>query len=131
MSAPCAAASWQSRRCTAWYAAASYSPRAIPDWLLTVTTRKPAALSRRIASPAPGSRRARPGWCRNPGSSRIVPSRSRKTALAIERGPYRPDEDVELPGKDRAGVEHHTVVLDAGHDGWVLSPQPGRHIVSR
>src|SRR3989441_13331899 len=98
---------------------------------LTVTTRKPAALSRRTASPAPGSSWARPGWCRKPGSSRIVPSRSRKTALAIERGPHGSAENLELPGKDRAGVEHHVVVLDAGDDGRVPSPEPGRQVLSR
>src|SRR2546428_9171152 len=103
----------------------------MPDWLLTVTMRKPAVLSRRIASPAPGSSRARPGWRRKPGSSRIVPSRSRKTALAIERGPHGSAENLELPGKDRAAVEHHAVVLDAGDDAPVASPAPGRQVVSR
>src|SRR5436190_1311948 len=47
MCAPCAASSSASRRCTAAYAASSYSPRPIPDWLVTITTNQPAWVRRR------------------------------------------------------------------------------------
>src|SRR5688572_33029120 len=132
MRASWAASSSTRRRCTAAYAAASYRPRAIPDWFVTVTTSQPAWLSRRMASAAPGSKRTLRGSCRKPGSSTMVPSRSRNAArgarrgkssgggaAGIEGGPDRPGYWLDLVREDGAGVEHDAVVRDAGDDGWV------------
>src|SRR5690242_15024080 len=103
----------------------------MPDWLLTVTTRKPAWLSWRIASPAPGNRRTFPGSCRNPGSSTMVPSRSRKTALAIECGPDGSGSDVDLIRQQRPRVEHHAVACDARDHGRRGAAQPLEQRIGR
>src|SRR2546422_10808214 len=100
----------------------------MPDWLLTVTTSTPAAFSWRTASPAPGSNRAFPGSWRKPGSSRMVPSRSRNAARrpgsAIERGADDPDGSRNLVGEDGARVEHDTVRCDAGDEGGSPARSP-------
>src|SRR5260370_15517731 len=107
-------------------------PRAIPDWFDTVTTSRPDALSWWIACAAPGRSRTLPGSCRNPGSSTIVPSRSRNTARwvgrasAIERGPHRGGDGRELVEGDGARIEHHAVGGDAGDDRRGVLPPPGR-----
>src|SRR5438034_1453042 len=130
MCAPCAASSSASRRCTAAYAASSYSPRPIPDWLVTITTNQPAWFSRRIAAAAPDRRRTFPGSCRKPGggSSTIVPSRSRNTARwrpsGIEGGTHRAGELLDLVGEDGPGVEDHAVVRDAGDNRGLAAAQP-------
>src|SRR5438034_6832777 len=136
MCALCAASSSASRRCTAAYAASSYSPRPIPDWFVTITTNQPVWFSRRIAAAAPGSRRTFPGSCREPGggSSTIVPSRSRKTARCgpsgIQGGADRARDQLDLLGEDGTGIEHDAVVRDASDDGRASPSQPPRHAVS-
>src|SRR5712692_9796064 len=78
-------------------------------------------LRRRIASAAPGSSVTLSGSCRNPGSSTIVPSRSRKTArLATQRRDHR----LDLLLEDRAGIEQHAASRDARDDRWIVGAQP-------
>src|SRR5712692_4083593 len=80
-------------------------------------------LRRRIASAAPGSSVTLSGSCRNPGSSTIVPSRSRKTArLATQRRDY----SLDLLLEDRAGIEEHAASRDARDDRWIVGAQPLR-----
>src|SRR5205809_6554962 len=123
MCAPCAASSSASRRCTAAYAASSYSPRPIPDWLVTITTNQPAWFSRRIAAAAPGRRRTFPGSCRKPGggSSTIVPSRSRNTARCLRSGSQgcadHAGDLLDLVGEDGPRVEEEVVVGAAKNEG--------------
>src|SRR5437667_2133658 len=130
MCALCAASSSASRRCTAAYAASSYSPRPIPDWFVTITTNQPVWFSRRIAAAAPGSRRTFPGSCRKPGggSSTIVPSRSRNTARClpsgIQGGADRAGDLLDLVGEDGPRVEDDVVVGDANNDGRVRRSEP-------
>src|SRR5438094_306305 len=130
MCALCAASSSASRRCTAAYAASSYSPRPIPDWFVTITTNQPVWFSRRIAAAAPGSRRSFPGSCRKPGggSSTIVPSRSRNTARClpsgIQGGADRAGDLLDLVGEDGPRVEDDVVVGDANNDGRVRRSEP-------
>src|SRR5438093_1104478 len=142
MCALCAASSSASRRCTAAYAASSYSPRPIPDWFVTITTNQPVWFSRRIAAAAPGSRRTFPGSCRKPGggSSTIVPSRSRNTARClpsgIQGGADRAGDLLDLVGEDGPRVEDDVVVGDANNDGRVRRSEPrgyavGSQLVSR
>src|SRR5258705_10756715 len=87
-------------------------------------TRYPAVLRRRIASAAPGRRFTSAGLCRYPGSSTIVPSRSRKTALVIQRA----DDRVELMRQDRARIEERAPVRDSRDDRWVVRAQRRCHV---
>src|SRR2546422_34869 len=76
-----------------------------------------------MASAAPGSSLTFSGSCRNPGSSTIVPSRSRKTApprLTTQRCDY----SLDLLGEDRAGVEQHPAPRDARDDRRIVGAQP-------
>src|SRR6267378_1999275 len=95
----------------------------MPDWLVTMTTRYPASFSRRIASAAPGTSVTFSGSCRNPGSSTMVPSRSRKTARLTTQ---RRDHSLDLLGKDRAGVEQYPAARDARDDRRIVGAQPFR-----
>src|SRR5438445_6659831 len=84
-------------------------------------TRKPRSLSCLMALAAPGRSLTWPGTCRNPGSSTIVPSRSRKTArLATQRRDY----SLVLLGEDRAGGEQHPAPRDARDDRRIVGAQP-------
>src|SRR6266516_2502393 len=136
MCAPCAASSSASRRCTAAYAASSYSPRPIPDWLVTITTNQPAWFSRRIAAAAPDRRRTFPGSCRKPGggSSTSVPSRSKNTARCspscIQGGADRVGNLLDLVGENGPRVEDDVVLGDANDDGRVRRPHHrGQHAI--
>src|SRR5687768_14052041 len=73
-----------------------------------------------MASAAPGRSLTFPGSCRNPGSSTIVPSRSRKTAgLATQRG----NDHVDLIGLNRARIEQDAIARDARNDGRIERAQ--------
>src|SRR6267143_1557349 len=84
-------------------------------------TRYPASFSRRIASAAPASSLTLSGSCRNPGSSTMVPSRSRKTARLATQGR---DYGLDLLGEDRAGIEQHPAPRDARDDRRIVGAQP-------
>src|SRR6266540_1575284 len=57
----------------------------MPDWLVTITSRNPASISRRSAGPAPGMSSSLAGSLRYSLSMLMVPSRSRNTARFTER----------------------------------------------
>src|SRR5262245_21351760 len=97
----------------------------MPDWLLVVMTRKPCSLSCLIASAAPGNSRSLPGSWRKPGSSMMVPSRSRKTARLLPSAicRQRGDDDFDLFGQNRARIQQGPAARDAGNDGRVVRAQ--------
>src|SRR6267378_8406040 len=83
-------------------------------------TRKPRSLSRLMAPAAPGRSVTLPGSCRNPGSSTIVPSRSRKTARLATQGR---DYCVHLFWENGARVEQHATARHARDDRRIVDPQ--------
>src|SRR5712671_3246994 len=78
-------------------------------------------LRRRIASAAPGSSVTFSGSCRNPGSSTIVPSRSRKTARLTTQCR---DDSLDLLLEDRARIEEDAASRDARDNGRIVGAQP-------
>src|SRR2546422_3738881 len=74
-----------------------------------------------MASAAPGSSLTFSGSCRNPGSSTIVPSRSRKTARLATQGR---DDCLDLLGEDGAGIEQHPAPRDARDDRRIVGAEP-------
>jgi len=115
--APCAASSSTRRRCTALYAASSLQAGAMPDWLET-GDHPPARLGQlanRLA--ARGSKRTLPGSCRNPGSSTMVPSRSRTR----HDGRARRGRQASAPSAPRARALHLV-----GEDGAGSRPRDRR-----
>src|SRR5258706_11786338 len=74
-----------------------------------------------MAAAAPGSSLTLSGSCRKPGSSTMVPSRSKKTAGLATR---RRDHDLALFGKNGARIEQPPAAGDARDDRRIVGAEP-------
>src|SRR6266576_316782 len=97
-----------------------------------MTTRLPCSLRRLMASAAPGSSLTFPGSWRKPGSSTIVPSRSRNTARWPSAIGFQCRNDgVDLVGENRARVEQQAIAGDTRDDRRIVGPQAMRQLLVR